>query len=81
MNTRLKNYAKQAGFVFDKNGVSSADEYAIERFAEYIANECSFENWKKNQDAVVFDYSQQIAKLQALKDAASAKSYEPKERT
>ena len=81
MNTRLKNYAKQAGFVFDKNGVTCSDEYAIERFAEYIANECSFENWKKNQDAVVFDYSQQIAKLQALKDAASAKSYEPKERT
>jgi hypothetical protein len=77
MNTRLKNYSKQAGFVFNKNGVSSSDEYAIERFAEFIANECSFENWQKNQDAIVFDYSQKIDELTALKNAESAKSYEP----
>ena len=39
----------------------------------------TFENWSKNQDAIVREYDKQIAELRVLRDAAACESWVPKE--
>jgi hypothetical protein len=52
--------------------------FASEYLDEHYFND-TFENWSKNQDAIVREYDKQIAELRVLRDAAACESWVPKE--
>lgn len=65
----------------EKRVFSTEDEchtFASKYLDEHYFND-TFENWSKNQDAIVREYDRQIAELRVLRDVAACASWIPKE--
>jgi disulfide oxidoreductase YuzD len=58
--------------------VEECNAFARKYLDEHYFND-TFENWKKNQDAIVREYDKQIAELRVLRDVAACESWVPKE--